>query len=112
MVLGAWLLVRLPRWAPTIVGVAWCDKLLLVAPSDVLHPVCLAGAQYGDGAGRTVELDQHYSVRPIPVGHMGRPRNCATAVMTPRISARPFSRPIAEYPGKLFLPISSSNSWP
>ena len=30
------------------------------------------------------------------IGHMGRPRNRATAVITPRISAKPFNRPIAE----------------
>lgn len=29
-------------------------------------------------------------------GHTGKPRILATAVMTPRISARPLSRPIAE----------------
>jgi hypothetical protein len=44
--------------------------------------------------------------------HVGRPRNRPIAVMTPRISAKPFSRPMAEYPGKLFLPTSSSNSCP
>jgi hypothetical protein len=30
------------------------------------------------------------------VRHTGSPRNCATAVMTPRISASPFRRPMVE----------------